>query len=243
MNSLPFPCPLSERTIRDQRAEILGQVLRAFPVLEVSPPPGIPLRALNFLLAAYDAAFFGGFLARNAGQLRITGSTRLVRAAGKCIVTKPPRESPRIEVRMGVDFLLRLGEGPFEVNGQRVATGLEAFLSVLEHELCHAADFLLYGGRLLHGPAFRGLATGLFGHTRCIHALPTRASEAAARGCGVGHWVRFEYQGRTLRGVVSRVGKTATVMVPSSKGAWTGADGRRYGKYAVPPAALTPSKQ
>jgi hypothetical protein len=239
----PFPCPLPPETIRQGRAEVLRRVLARFPELRQAPPPRMPAQALPFMLAAYDQVFFAGYLATRGDRLSIAGSTRMTRAAGTCTVRKPPRAPALAEVRMGVDFLLRLGDGPFEANGLRFDTALEAFLSVLEHELCHAVDFLLYQRLDHHGPNFRALSQGLFGHSRCTHALPTRAQEAAAQGMGVGCWVRFPYERRVLRGLVTRVGKTATVMVPAPRGGYRDDAGTRYVKYTVPLALLRPDAE
>ena len=238
----PFPCPLPAEAIRAGREEVLLQVLERFPPLLAAPPPRVPAASLPFMLAAYDRRFFAGFLSRHGDCLSIAASTRMTRAAGACGIRKAPRSAARVEVRMGVDFLLRLGEGPFVANGLRFDTALEAFLSVLEHELCHAADYLLRGKLDRHGPHFRALSQGLFGHRRCTHELPTRAQEAAARGMGVGCWVRFPYQDQMLRGRVTRVGKTASVMVPSPGGAYRDAKGTRYAKYTAPLSLLHPDQ-
>ncbi len=241
--TLPFPCPLTAPEIDARRAEVLRRVLAAYPQLNAAPPPRVPEQALRAMLEAYDACFFAGFLARQADRLTISASTRMTRAAGTCTIRKAPLNAARIEIRMGVDFLLRMGAGSFEANGLRFATALEAFLSVLEHELCHAADYLLHGRLDRHGPNFRALSQGLFGHRRCTHALPTRAEEAAKQGIGVGQWVCFAHNGRTLRGRVTRVGKTASVMVPDAHGAWRDARGARYAKFTVSLPLLKPSPE
>ncbi len=239
MPELPFAFPLDAQTIRAKRSAILCAAIERFPELRRVPPPRFPTAALPYLLAAYDASFLGGYLASRPQPVRISASTRMTRAAGTCTVTKQTRMPVSIEIRMGIDFLFRLGEGPFEANGLTFDTALEAFLSVLEHELCHALDVLLHRKLGGHGPHFRTLASGLFGHTECTHKLPTRAEEAARSGVGVGRWVQFDFEGRALRGQVTRVGKTATVMVPSPSGTWHDRQGGRYAKYLVPPEDLT----
>ena len=134
---------------------------------------------------------------------------------------------------MSGDFLTRLDEGPFQLNGLSVATPQEAFLVVFEHELCHALETALYG-QTGHSARFLGLAKGLFGHTATRHSLPTRRQEAARDGMIVGGRVCFPFKGQTLNGVVTYIGKQATVMVPDARGEYRDRRGRRYTKYRVP---------
>ena len=70
------------------------------------------------------------------------------------------------------------------------------------------------------------------------HSLPTRRQEAAQNGLSVGSNVSFPYEGKQLTGLVTYVGKTATVMVPDSRGAYRDRSGRRYAKYRVPLSLL-----
>ncbi len=89
-------------------------------------------------------------------------------------------------------------------------------------------------------PAF-SLAHGLFGHNDTRHSLPTRMQEAASEGLSPGVRVCFCYQGGVLSGIVTYVGKTATVMVEDRSGAYRDRQGRRYSKYRVPLGHLTVS--
>ena len=239
-----FTCPLPEAEVRDRRAAIHTALCARWPSLCDVPVTTLPSGALAWLLDRYDRAFFAGLFAANAARVRITASTRMTRAAGTCTLRRAAQDAPpSVEIRMGVDFLFRLLEGPFDVNGLRAPDAIGAFLLVLEHEMCHAADALQHGSTDRHGPRFQALAKGLFGHRRCTHALPTRAQEAEAQGLGRGAWASFLYEKKTLSGRITRVGKTATVMVPASRGGWRDAEGRRYDKYTVPLSALTPQPE
>ena len=188
---------------------------------------------LERMLSLYDDVFLGGFLARSFCSLSVTLSARLTSAAGKFIYSKSPILRMRqAEIRMSSDFLTRLINGPFELNGLSAATPQEAFLLVFEHELCHALEVALYG-QTGHAERFRQLAFGLFGHTATRHSLPTRRQEAAKDGFLVGSKVAFPYEGKRLTGTISYIGKTATVMVPSPFGDYRDRVGRRYDKYRV----------
>ena len=237
----PFPCPLPAGDIATRRARVRSALLAEFPQLGDVPVAQLPLRALTSMLALYDEAFFAGLFAARLPQLRVVPSSRMTRCAGKFCVTQEAGRAPVVEIRMSTDFLFRLQKGPFLVNGISAPDVLDAFLLVFEHELCHAAEWALHGRCTAHQKVFRDLSRGLFLHRTCTHALPTRVQEAEARGLGLGQSVRFEYEGKTLRGVVSRIGKTASVMVPARHGAWHDKRGSRYDKYTVPLSMLNPN--
>lgn len=236
--SLPFPFPLGPEDILRRRAVILTGLLARDEGFCTIPVRSILPSTLGHMLSAYDERFFSGMLVRSFPDLHVTLSSRLTSAAGKFVYTRAPGQSPaKTEIRMSSDFLFRLSEGPFDLNGLRVATPQEAFLVVFEHELCHAAQLALdgYTGHDVH---FCALVHGLFGHTQTRHALPTRRMEAAQAGFRVGTEVCFPFEGRTLRGVLSYVGKTATVMVRAPRGPYRDSVGRRYEKYRVPVGLL-----
>ncbi len=232
MQEIAFP--RSPEEIIDRRARILCALcdmdtgFAAVPVRSVQP--GI----LETMLRLYDEWFFGGFLRRAYGTLSVTLSSRLTSAAGKFVYARSrDKRLIKAEIRMSSDFLMRLGYGPFTLNGLTAAVPQEAFLIVFEHELCHALETALYGDTG-HSVRFLSLAGRLFGHTATTHQLPTRKAEAAQGGIRVGAAGSFIYQGRTLTGQITYVGKTATVMVQSATGEYQDRLGRRYTKYRVP---------
>ncbi len=233
-NTLPFVFPLCKDEIQHKRAEILYALLAADPAFCTIPVHGIHPSTLRHMLERYDTLFLNGYLSHAYSEIRITLSGRLISSAGKFVYTRQPLLRPkRAEIRMSNDFLTRLGQGPFELNGLSAATPQEAFLMVFEHELCHAIEAGLYG-ETGHSIRFLSLANGLFGHTGTRHSLPTRKSEAAQNGLTVGMKVSFPYQGKELTGITTYIGKTATVMVPSARGEYRDKLGKRYMKYRVP---------
>ncbi|MBQ7887754.1 MAG: hypothetical protein IJ313_12810 [Clostridia bacterium] len=196
------------------------------------PVCGISQESLDLLLRLYDGMFLSHFLKRLS--VHVTLSSRLTSSAGKFLFARGPFGQIRqAEIRMSSDFLLRLNQGPFELNGLSVATPQEAFLLVFEHELVHAVETLLYG-QTGHSQRFLSLANGLFGHTATRHKLPTRQHEAAQQGLLVGTRVSFSHANQELTGIVTYIGKMATVMVPSSRGEYRDRRGVRYVKYRVP---------
>lgn len=231
-NSYPFPIPIGPRSVLSKRAEILATLLASDDAFCAIPVKGISSDSLALLLALYDTSFFSGCLKRL--NIRVTLSSRMTSSAGKFVFSRSTLgRIKQAEIRMSSDFLLRLHQGPFELNGLTVSTPQEAFLLVFEHELCHAAETLLFGATG-HSDRFLSLANGLFGHTETRHKLPTRRQEAARSGLNIGGVVSFVYQGKKLSGIVTYIGKTATVMVPSPRGQYLDRSAKRYEKYRVP---------
>ena len=229
----PFAFPLSQEDVMRRRARILTALCAVDDGFARMPASALSPETLQTMLHLYDVGFFGGLLSRAYGELTVTLSSRLTSSAGKFIYSRSPARRMRsAEIRLSSDFLFRLNEGPFLLNGLSVATPQEAFLIVFEHELCHAAETALYGGTG-HSSRFLSLANGLFGHTGTRHSLPTRREDAAQNGLTVGSRVRFQSKGETFHGLLTYVGKTATVMVRDPRGPYRDRAGRRYVKYRV----------
>lgn len=237
-NSLPFFFPLSSAEIIRRRAKILAVMLAMDKDLCAIPVRHIGEKTLGTMLALYNELFFSGFLTRAYGHLAVTLSSRLTSSAGKFIYARnAAQRMQKAEIRMSSDFLYRLADGPFHLNGLSVATAQEAFLVVFEHEVCHAAETALFGGTG-HSKRFLTLANGLFGHTDTRHSLPTRMQEARQEGLQIGQQVFFPYKGSACKGFISYIGKSATVMVPMPRGPYRDQSGRRYAKYRVPLSLL-----
>ena len=235
----PFPFPLNESDIKKKRAQILAALCARDADFRQIPVASMRQSTLSVLLTLYDEHFLSGFLSRSYGELTVTLSSRLTSAAGKFVFSREAsNRMQRAEIRMSGDFLFRLKDGPFLLNGLSAATPQEVFLLVFEHELCHALETALYG-ETGHSSRFLALAHGLFGHTGTHHSLPTRKQDAAQAGLVVGMRAAFPYQNQTLQGIVTYIGKTATVMVPDPRGTYRDKSGRRYVKYRVPLSHLT----
>lgn len=232
--TFPFAFPLEAAEILRRRSLILTRLCAQDEGFCTIPARGIDGKSLEDMLRLYDEGFLGGYLHRAMPCLRVTLSARLTSSAGKFLCTQSTlRRIGSAEIRMSSDFLTRLDEGPFQLNGLSVATPQEAFLVVFEHELCHALETTLYG-QTGHSQRFLALARGLFGHTATRHSLPTRRQMAAREGLNAGSRVLFTHREDTLKGLVTYIGKQATVMVPDARGEYRDRSGRRYTKYRVP---------
>ena len=237
---LPFLFPASNEDITTRRARILTRLLSMDEGFRTIPVRSVRRSTLIEMLRLYDEIFLGSYIARSYQSLEVTLSTRMTSCAGKFIFKRIGTGIPDTGViRMSGDFLFRLKKGPFELNGLRADTPQEAFLIVFEHELCHAIEAAI-DGKPGHSKRFMSLAGGLFGHTAFRHSLPTQKSEAVDAGFRVGCRVAFPYQGERLVGVISSLGRTASVMIPDRNGAYTDRAGRRYARYSVPYSRLEP---
>jgi len=235
---IPFALPLEEGEVIRKRSVILKELLHMDAGFRSIPVRQIQTATLRHMLSRYDELFVHGFMRQRFPSLELSLSSRLISSAGKFICMKGPfGRVTGAEIRLSSDFLYRLENGPFELNGLSASTPQEAFLIVFEHELCHALETALYG-KTGHSERFLALANGLFLHTATRHRLPTRRQEAYEHGFTVGMQVCFHYENRELSGVITYIGKTATVMVCDPKGDYRDRRGQRYTKYRVPPSHL-----
>jgi hypothetical protein len=130
-------------------------------------------------------------------------------------------------------------EQTISVTGVRCHNRLEALQRIIEHEMIHVVEMLLWHDSNCAARRFRGIAGRMFGHRQSSHQLLT-PSDVAERdhGIEVGSRVRFRFNGRCIEGFVNRVTRRATVLVPDSRGARYD-DGNRYLKYYVPISELS----
>lgn len=243
MNNFPFAFPLPESEIIKRRSHILSTLCASDKGFCATPVSSVRKQTLQQMLRLYDKLFLSGYLEKAYGSIDVTLSSRLTSSAGKFIYMRNgPARMSHAEIRMSGDFLFRLNQGPFSLNGLSAATAQEVFLVVFEHELCHALENALFGSTG-HSSRFLSLANGLFGHKETRHSLPTRRQDAAANGLRVGMDACFYYQGGVLTGIISYIGKTATVMVKDPHGIYQDRAGQRYAKYRVPPEQLLSVKK
>lgn len=240
MSSIPFSTQNPPSLIVQKRKEILAALTAGDPGFAATPVRSIQMSTLQRMLQLYDYVFLSSVLQSKYRSIKVTVSSRLLSSAGKFIHQRRASINSDAEIRMSSDFLFRLKEGPFELDGLTVQTPQEAFLVVFEHELCHAIEFA-YFGSTGHSKRFMYFAHGVFGHTKHTHNLPTIAAETTQKtGISIGSHVSFPYQGRTLTGIVTYLGKTARVMVPHPHGNYyLGNDhSQTYFKYQVPLSKL-----
>ncbi len=106
--------------------------------------------------------------------------------------------------------------------------------------MLHLIEMLVWDHSSCSADRFRSIAHRLFGHLQNTHQLITPREIAHAKyGIRPGQRVKFTFEGRRYVGVVNRVTKRATVLVPDRAGE-TYTDGQRYLKFYIPLPMLTP---
>jgi len=214
------------------------------------------LKELNFqrlhdgdiqtLFGCYDDLYFDGLLSRATADvpLGFRVSSRMTRAGGKTSSWRKCRNAPieRFEIAISSTLLLQAFEaGQIEraihVTGIECHNRLEALMRVMEHELVHLSELLGWGDSSCRQDRFQTIAWQTFGHTDHQHALITPRERAATQGVQPGASVVFDFEGRMLTGIVNRVTRRATVLVPDRNGERF-SDGNVYRKYYVPLESL-----
>ncbi len=203
---------------------------------------------LRLLFSLYDELFFGGAIASALSMSRISLRFRLAprftNAGGKTTFYSTPSPSAEVpaEIAISTTLLFESFQNPDEthlVAGCTCRSRVEALQRVFEHEILHLLEFHDFATSSCAGTRFRQWAHRLFGHQASDHRLLRPADRARTdRGIQVGTLVAFEFEGRMIQGVVNRITKRATVLVPSPHG-MRFSDGQTYAKYYVPLSQLS----
>lgn len=203
---------------------------------------------LRHLFHQYDHEFFGDFIvpALASTPLNFRLAPRMTRTGGT--TTRFRRRQPPFDVWYEIAIASTLlfqtfhdVDRPIRVNGCPCANRLEALQRIMEHEMIHLVEMLIWNDSRCSAPRFQSIAGRVFGHTDHRHHLVTQRERASTQfGVQPGKRVRFRFDGREYTGTVNRINRRATVLVEDPHGAkYT--DGKRYRKFYVPLAALEPA--
>lgn len=239
---------LANRAERN-RAELKGLLLTYGRSRDVQDMIHISPGRLELIFWGYDSLVFQNafsvLISHGGHTLCFSANPRLTSSGGRLLTSRAKKGARRFKIEISSYILARSFSdempGPFVVNGLPADSRLAAAILILEHELVHLAEYLLYGDSNCNLHRFRRFAYTWFGHTDVSHGLATARQELSTKGLTVGSWVEFEHKGNTLRGVINRVTKRATVLIPC--GARDGQkynDGRHYRKMYVPLRYLRP---
>src|SRR5262249_44656275 len=120
------------------------------------------------------------------------------------------------------------------VNGLVCADRLEALQRILEHEILHLVELLVWNQSSCAATNFKTLAWRIFAHAEVTHDLVTQAERALTNfAIRVGDRVAFVYEGHRHEGVVNRITRRATVLVEHANGQ-PYSNGKRYQKFYIP---------
>ncbi|TFH24751.1 MAG: SprT-like family protein [Myxococcales bacterium] len=251
----PEPASIVSRLAHDE-AEIEAKdervrsaFLAASAHLEGTSFKSLRASDLDTLIALYDAHFFSGWLGEMLGEgtpepLEVRLSRRMTSVGGSTRrrqhrVRRDGCTSHYHSYEIAVSSVLLFQsfadvERPVVVSGVECSDRLAAMQRIVEHELVHLLEFLVWGRSSCARPRFLTIAGNLFGHTAASHRLVTQTERAlVSHGVRVGDWVEFEGDGTRHAGFIRRITKRATVLVDDPDGT-PYSDGHRYAKWFVP---------
>lgn len=203
---------------------------------------------LQRMALQYDQLFFQSQLLRGARLEGITfgWSSRMTKNAGKTVTHYSGGRGTgkrRFEIILSSTLLFQTFDDvrrPVEVTGILCRNRLEAMQRVVEHELVHLLEMLVWDDSSCSRRQFHGIANRFFGHSQHRHDLITQSERAAKKfKVAPGSQVRFRFEGRVLTGKVNRITRRATVLVADPHGERF-SDGYRYRRYYVPLEHLVP---
>jgi len=224
---------------------ITEQILTSSPQLQSADFTKLNPDDLQLIYELYDDQFFGGLIQRSFDQQRMSFrvSSRMTRAGGKTTRWGDPRRPEQLKYEIAISSTLLFQsfqdpERPVTVTGIECVNRLEGLLRVMEHELIHLAEMLVWSDSNCALHRFQGIAQRQFGHLQHTHNLLT-PRELALREYNIraGSHVAFVLDGRRYEGIVNRITRRATVLVPDASGE-PFSDGRRYLRFYVPIAQL-----
>ena len=216
--------------------------------------PNFTLTTTSDLLSMaedYDQQFFGGHclaIARHFG-MQFRWSKRMTSTGGKTVRTihtdrRTGRQITRYEIVLSAPLLVQTFsdlQRPIRVTGMLCTNRLQAMQRILEHELIHLVEMLVWQDSCCAASRFQSIAGRLFGHTEHKHDLITQQERAAQKfNIRVGTRVVFQHEGLIRTGTVNRITRRATVLVIDPHGQLYD-DGRRYRKFYVPLSHLRPA--
>lgn len=224
---------------------IIDAVLTTSPCLKQGNFDRIHPDDLELLFELYDEYFFDNLIRKSlpAKLLTFRISRRMTSVGGTTTRWPASRtgQHPRFEIAVSSTLLFQSFQDPerkITVTGIECDHRLDALMRVFEHELVHLLELFLWEDSSCSLHRFQTIANLNFGHTDHRHDLLT-PSEAAFTQFGIRPGVRvsFRYEGKQLTGLVNRVTKRATVLVPDPAGRRY-SDGQRYSKFYIPVSDL-----
>jgi len=232
---------LHPEEVAQRTAQIHAVVLEKSPYIRVPNFTRIHPQDLRLLYDEYDARFFHGRLKAGLGSEPLTFglSKRMTSAGGQTARFKDQRTGSRsYEISVSTTMLYGCfhedDHRPISACGFLCRDRLEALQRVMEHELVHLAEMLVWGQSSCSAERFHSISRRLFAHTENSHQLITPKERAIVQfGIRPGMLVQFPYEGREVTGVVNRIGKRATVLVEDKQGE-AYSNGKRYIKFYVP---------
>lgn len=240
---------LDKAEIDKRTSEISRSVISASRVMKSANFTSTTAADLQRMAEMYDAMFFESQLLPIAREhsMSFRWSSRMTSAGGKTIRSVHRARGQRTsrvsyEIALSATLLFQTFgdlDRPIRVAGHVCDNRLQAMQRILEHELIHLAEMLVWDDSNCSADRFHSIAHRLFGHTEHKHELVTQHERAAKKfNIRVGTMVSFQHEGKTYVGKVNRITRRATVLVADAEGQKYD-DGKCYRKFYVPLSSLT----
>lgn len=197
---------------------------------------------LKMMFEMIDQSFFKGLVneavAAENHSLSFRVSNRMTNSGGITTTRFAQDRSSKLSFEIAISSTLLFesfrDQRPILVTGLLCGDRLQAFKRIMEHEMIHLIEMLLWRNSSCSAARFQNIAKRIFSHKQSTHELITPTDRASAKfAIQTGDWVGFQMKGRSLFGYVNRITKRATVLVPSDVGTKY-SDGKRYQKFYVP---------
>jgi hypothetical protein len=232
---------LDAEQISARTTQIHGLVLSTSKYIDAPNFARIHPADLELLFTEYDKQFFGGQIKESLGTtpLHFGLSKRMTSAGGKTARFTDRRSGNRwYEISISTAILFGCFNGddhrPITASGIACCDRLNALQRIMEHELVHLIEMLLWEKSSCSQARFQSVTHRFFGHTENKHQLITPREKAIVQfGFKPGMKVRFRFEGIERTGVINRISKRATVLVEDGKGV-PYSNGKHYSKFYVP---------
>jgi len=236
---------LNSQDVAGRTAQIHADVLEKSRYISAANFTRIHPSDLELLFGEYDAKFFNGRVKTSLGSIPLGFglSKRMISAGGKTTSYTDPRSGSR-RYKISVSTTILFGcfhdddHRPITASGLVCRDRLDALQRVMEHELVHLIEMILWDKSSCSQARFHSITRRLFGHTKNTHQLITPRERAVVKfGIKPGMKVRFRFDGEVHTGIVNRISKRATVLVENERGQrYT--NGKHYAKFYVPVQSL-----
>jgi hypothetical protein len=238
--------------VATKTGEIYDRALRESANLDAGNFTRIHPDDLERLFDLYDELFFEGGMRKllRDTPLVFRLSKRMTQAAGKASCRELRDESGKVaHTEYGISVSTTLLFQTFKdedrhiiMSGIACRDRLQALQRILEHEMVHLVEMLIWDQSSCSAPRFQSIANRFLGHTEHTHTLITPRERALTKyGIKAGDRVSFRLDGEHYMGTVNRITKRATVLVEDGQGECY-SDGKRYAKFYVPVGMLEPAE-
>jgi len=234
----------SPEQITDITHEIYDTVLRKSKYIDGGNFTRICPGDVEHLFDLYDEFFFDGGVRKVLGDtlMEFRLSKRMTQAGGK-VGWRERRDHhgklvrTEFEIAVSTTLLFQTFQEdhrPVMMSGLECLDRLAALQRIVEHEMVHLIEILLWVKSSCSAPRFQSIANRFFGHTDYRHQLITPRERAFTKfGIKSGDRVSFQLDGQHHTGVVNRITKRATVLVEDARGI-AYSNGKCYSKFYVP---------